>query len=56
MSIKAKKTEFIGIKCTKETVNDLKKIAEIEDRSMSYIVCLAIAEYIDRWKKNNKTS
>lgn len=45
---KTKKTEFIGVRCTKETLENLQQIAENDDRSLSYIVDKALKEYIER--------
>lgn len=41
-----KKTEMIGVKITAETKKRLTEIAEIEDRSISYLVNKLIENYI----------
>jgi len=41
-----KKTEIIGIRTDKETFDNLKSIADREERSMSQIVCFALRDYL----------
>ena len=44
----AKKTEMIGFKTTPELKETLQKIAEKEDRTVSYIINKAIQEYLKK--------
>lgn len=44
----AKKTEMIGFKTTPELKETLQKIAEKEDRTVSYIINKAIKEYLNK--------
>lgn len=41
-----KKTEMIGTRITKDQYKEIEKIAEKDDRTISYIVNKAIEEYL----------
>lgn len=44
----AKKSEMIGFKTTPEIRKELEKIAELEDRSLSYIINRILSEYLEK--------
>lgn len=43
---KEKKTEYIGCKATPELKNLLMQIAEKEDRTLSYVICRILEDYV----------
>lgn len=50
---KTKKTEFIGLRCTKNTYEKLELLSEKWDRSISWIVDKAITEFLEREVKGD---
>ncbi len=49
----AKKSEMIGFKTTPEIRKELEKIAEREDRSISYIINRILSEYLEKAKQGS---
>lgn len=48
----SKKSEMIGFKTTPEIRKELERIAESEDRSISYIINRILQQYLEKEEKN----